>query len=348
MYLSVPPESVWRMPTRIPVPPPPPPNTPFAQFHGFVMDSRTPVVLVLCYATAVHACNRIRRSNRKSLPFCNTSAFHFAVLLHNVGLCLYSAWTFVGISVVILKSLRTTFLVTNGQLGLVGTFWTALCDSSSGLFPQGLAYYGYLFYLSKFYEIVDTVIILCKGRPSSLLQTYHHSGALLCMWASMRYRTPPVWVFVGFNSLIHAIMYFYYTCSALKIQVPQIFKSGLTTIQIFQFLFGSLLALCHAFVYYTKVPSGDAESTINTTSASSSPSACACVDDAGKFWALLLNLTYLAPLTYLFICFWIQSTGQQRRRVRQKALDSTPTPTPTRKAPAHAPEPKSSPESVCK
>ena len=87
---------------------------------------------------------------------------------------------------------------------------TRCCSRSGGglcrIWNEGLAFYGWLFYLSKFYEVVDTLIILAKGRKSSLLQTYHHAGAMLCMWAGIRYMSPPIWMFVLVNSGIHAIM----------------------------------------------------------------------------------------------------------------------------------------------
>ena len=74
------------------------------------------------------------------------------------------------------------------------------------LWNEGLAYYGWLFYISKFYEVVDTLIVLAKGKNSSILQTYHHAGAMMCMWAGIRYMSPPIWMFVLINSGLHALM----------------------------------------------------------------------------------------------------------------------------------------------
>jgi hypothetical protein len=74
------------------------------------------------------------------------------------------------------------------------------------LWNEGLAFYGWFFYLSKFYEVLDTVIIIAKGKRSSTLQTYHHAGAMMCMWSGMRYMSPPIWMFVFVNSGIHALM----------------------------------------------------------------------------------------------------------------------------------------------
>lgn len=74
------------------------------------------------------------------------------------------------------------------------------------LWNEGLAFWGWWFYLSKFYEVVDTAIILAKGKRSSTLQTYHHAGAMFCMWAGIRYMGPPIWIFAFVNSGIHALM----------------------------------------------------------------------------------------------------------------------------------------------
>lgn len=74
--------------------------------------------------------------------------------------------------------------------------FTQFCDKSHSYWNTALGLYGYYFYLSKYYEIFDTIIILLKGRRSSLLQTYHHSGAILTMWAGINYSAYPIWIFV--------------------------------------------------------------------------------------------------------------------------------------------------------
>ncbi|KAF3891932.1 Elongation of fatty acids protein [Trichophyton interdigitale] len=119
------------------------------------------------------------------------------------------------------------------------------------LWNSGLAYFGFLFYLSKFYEVLDTAIILAKGKRSSTLQTYHHAGAMMCMWAGIRYMASPIWIFALFNSLIHAMMYTYYTLTALRVKVPTRIKRSLTTMQIAQFVIGTLLAAAHLFISYS-------------------------------------------------------------------------------------------------
>ena len=54
------------------------------------------------------------------------------------------------------------------------------------------------------------------------------------------------------NSLVHAIMYIYYFCSAIGVRVP--WKKWVTRIQIAQFFFG-MIGGSYFFVLYLKDPS---------------------------------------------------------------------------------------------
>ena len=137
------------------------------------------------------------------------------------------------------------------------------------IWNEGLAFYGWLFYISKFYEIVDTMIVLAKGKKSSILQTYHHAGAMMAMWAGIRYMSPPIWMFVIVNSAIHTLVvrlpslpssksrntndheqYTYYTFSAFQVRIPGILKRTLTILQIAQIIFGATYAFLHLFIAY--------------------------------------------------------------------------------------------------
>ncbi|QDS77665.1 hypothetical protein FKW77_003145 [Venturia effusa] len=270
------------------------------------------------------------------------------------------------------------------------------------LWNEGLAFWGWFFYLSKFYEVFDTFIILAKGKRSSTLQTYHHTGAMMCMWAGIRYMSSPIWMFCFLNSAIHTMMYVYYTLSAVGIRVPQRVKRTLTTMQITQFIIGITFASMHLFVTYT-VPVSATETVLNTVKsavegaasmassvydgpvstatmagtaawfkkmllraageeglaenslnshgelfgpeadsieknrqqyeqhqASSRPSweTVPCIDTTGQAFAIWLNLAYLAPLTGLFVRFFIRSYSRRgassknpsNRRKAEKAI----------------------------
>jgi len=216
---------------------------PFAinpETYNNLLSVKYPITIALLYAITVTLVNRINKQRgNKPWAFSQTYAFYAFVLLHNVFLALYSAWTFINM----FNAVRHAWPGLHGKDGLAGAA-DALCKIhgprglgnavtynstnsmwgvtnkaiklATGNLPdptdvgriwnEGLAYYGWLFYLSKFYEVMDTAIVLAKGKKSSLLQTYHHVGAMLCMWAGIRYMAPPIWMFALVNSAVHALM----------------------------------------------------------------------------------------------------------------------------------------------
>jgi hypothetical protein len=111
-------------------------------------------------------------------------------------------------------------------------------------FAAGVNFWVWNFYVSKYYELADTAILLIKGKPSSFLQTFHHSGSIIGMWVMTTTHAPAAWIFVLFNSFIHTIMYFYYTLTCLGYRPT--WKKILTTMQIIQFLVGNPLGLIYA------------------------------------------------------------------------------------------------------
>ncbi|KAK4981345.1 hypothetical protein LTR66_010064 [Elasticomyces elasticus] len=385
-----------------------------AETYNAALDWKIPLAVASTYTFAVLVLNAYNRSRgNKPWAISQTRFFRAFVIVHNVFLAVFSGVTFVAMA----RATMHFWPGWNSDTGLVGAA-DALCkmhgprgladaatydrttntwgilnqiyhlgvegtpDSTDvgRLWNEGLAFWGWLFYLSKFYEIVDTLIIVAKGKRSATLQTYHHAGAMLCMWAGIRYMSPPIWMFVLLNSGIHTAMYTYFTLSTLGIRVPQSVKGTLTTLQIMQFVFGASYAAAHLFVSYTvpvstpyeiktlieHVVSSASSVLADPTSAVSSLAAAAttagsipwlkkmalraagaeglaenvhdergklitphvqevteryhtetryrddyrtvhCIDTTGAAFAICLNLIYLAPLTGLFIRFFIRS-----------------------------------------
>lgn len=209
------------------------------EVYNNALNVAIPISIALIYATTVTILNRIN-SQRQHQPwaFSKSLPFYLFVLSHNIFLAIFSAWTCLGM----LNAYTQSWPGWEGEHGLVGVV-DALCkihgprglgsaatyshDSSEWTFTdrtlklldrspdstdvgriwnEGLAFYGWLFYVSKFYEIVDTFIVLAKGKKSSVLQIFHHAGAMMCMWAGIRYMSPPIWMFVLINSGLHALM----------------------------------------------------------------------------------------------------------------------------------------------
>jgi hypothetical protein len=360
-----------------------PPSIP-VEIYQAALDIRVPITIAIIYASVVTLLNKYNRSNGfKAWPVSKSSAFFVFVVIHNVLLAVYSGWTFVGMLRALVKTFANPFKTPglsgtidslckiHGTAGLSNSVtynptlyqWTSnapnitkISSPSSAdigrFWNEGLAFYGWFFYLSKFYEVLDTLIILAKGKKSSTLQTYHHAGAMLCMWAGIRYMSPPIWMFVFVNSFIHTLMYTYYTLTAFAVPVPLVIKRSLTTIQIIQFLFGTTYAALHSFVGYSipiSVPISEViTSTVvpAATGVTSSLAAFAtaaglggllnkvmgqdilhaseeeystvtkwqtvqknvsCIDTSGQTFAIWLNVLYLAPLTALFVRFFVKS-----------------------------------------
>ncbi|KAI9675735.1 MAG: hypothetical protein M1817_001102 [Caeruleum heppii] len=367
-----------------------------------------PISIAIVYALAATYLNQVNHQRGKNpWALSKTPVFFAVVLAHNIFLAAYSAWTFVGM----VQAVRHTWTGWHSGHGLAGAT-DALCKihgprnygqavlynattsawrttseevnlSTSGtpdptdvgrLWNEGLAFYGWLFYLSKFYEVVDTFVILAKGKTSSFLQTYHHAGAMLCVWAGIRYMSPPIWMFVTVNAGIHTLMYTYYALTSLSVPIPTAFKRTLTTLQIVQFVIGASYAALHLFISYklpVRIPYTVISSYASSAGASVSSAAhtatkaaasagvgqmlkrlalraageeglaenvrraepggrssilsgaaekmreeiryrteyetVRCIDTSGQAFAIWLNVLYLAPLTYLFVNFFIRS-----------------------------------------
>lgn len=222
-------ETTWRSPFPIP----------FDTFNN-ALNYKVPLTIACCYVVSVIFVNAFNRY-RKQKPWwiSTTRPFKVFVISHNVFLAVYSAVTFYAM----LRAIQHTWPGWNNSNGLAGVA-DALCkvhgprglgDAATynagtsvwetknklinllpegtpdptdvgRLWNEGLAFWGWWFYLSKFYEVLDTFIIVAKGKRSATLQTYHHAGAMLCMWSGIRFMSPPIWMFVFLNSGIHAMM----------------------------------------------------------------------------------------------------------------------------------------------
>jgi len=196
---------------------------------GWWMQPIVPAVGVTCYLLGkpvfVKLC-KLLGTTGKSYPF-----FLF-VVLHNVLLLTFSALVWYESWSVVKDSLKTNGLYATYCDGVVGKYY---------MWNQGMGRLGYLFYLSKYYEFVDTVILVVKQKKVSVLQSYHHAGAVLVMWGLCYTQATSVVVFVGLNSVIHTFMYTYYLLCASGIKLPG--KVVITTAQIIQFFIGIFVTL---------------------------------------------------------------------------------------------------------
>lgn len=105
------------------------------------------------------------------------------------------------------------------------------------------------FYLSKYYEYIDTFILYFNGKTPIFLQKYHHIGAAI-MW-HLCYVYDVDMIFFGslLNSGVHSVMYAYYLASLLHIRIRGI-RVYITTMQMIQLLIGLTAG---SYYYYPPV-----------------------------------------------------------------------------------------------
>ncbi|KAK9708245.1 hypothetical protein K7432_009760 [Basidiobolus ranarum] len=258
---------------------------PLGQYYDLFMYWKTPVITALVYVLVISSLNPkdsgvsrvVAKSNKqpaKTSAKTSSPIFTAFIVFHNFALCLFSGVTFYNMGGAWLNNFLTR------------DFKDAFCDRGGKVWESDLFFWSWLFYLSKYYEIIDTIIILSKGRRSSFLQTFHHAGAIITMWYGVLNNATPVWIFVVFNSFIHTIMYFYYMLTCLGYSPPG--KKYLTTMQITQFVIGISIAISYLFV-------DD------------------CLTSTGSRVAVYLNASYVIPLTFLFKNFAKKTYGAKSK-----------------------------------
>jgi GNS1/SUR4 family len=167
---------------------------------------------------------------RKALHLDTTSQpkwFRYSIIFHNAGLAVFSAITAYNTWVVTWEH-----YMSNGfyaiYCDLDGTFWN---ESRFGS-------WAYIFYLSKYYEFVDTWILILKGKDASFLQVYHHTGIAFIMWCAVASQSSWLLFVVFLNSAIHTLMYTYFCVKSIAPKTEIKVAKYLTMAQICQFLIG--------------------------------------------------------------------------------------------------------------
>ena len=191
-----------------------------------------------------------------------TSGTSRILAAHSLVLCVGSLWMCAGA----LREIRQ-------RIEDEGVAWF-FCESQDP--PPRLYAWAYAYYLSKYYELLDTVLQLFKGRPPPhfFLHVYHHAVVLLMAWNWLEYVQTLQHIALLFNTSVHVVMYYYYFSRVLG--WPVWWKRYVTQFQLVQF--GSSAA-CGVVTLYLVAVRGDA-----------------C---AGK-GALLFNFAFNMTLMYQF------------------------------------------------
>ncbi len=130
-------------------------------------------------------------------------------------------------------------------------FWF-VCEREETAAKGPLFFCSYVYYLSKYYELVDTLIACLRGRPppSFKMHAYHHAVVIFMCWNWLEYTQSLQFPGLLFNTFVHVIMYFYYYKKSVGEKVW--WKNWVTRVQIVQFLTSFALAMPWAWAVFVE------------------------------------------------------------------------------------------------
>ena len=214
----------------------------------------------------------------KAFGIKQTGAIKFVSTVNNWVMCLYSLYTFVGVAALMIAN----FIEIDYSLS------TAVCDPQARMM-RGMDYWMFHFYLSKFWEWIDTWILILKGKnvwpPSNsqfFLHVFHHCTTASIAWVGLNGELSIGYLAALTNSFVHIPMYLYYGVTE-HWQGARHFGVFITPIQIIQFI----------MVISAMVPS------------MISPSSCGATPRAVGWW----TFTYA-----VFLSLFVQMFAQKKAR----------------------------------
>lgn len=107
--------------------------------------------------------------------------------------------------------------------------------------PRRGIYLGYLFFLTKLVELLDTVFFVLRKKKEQItfLHVFHHSVVPIFCWIGIKLAPGgPNGFFPLINSFIHVVMYMYYALTTFgpSVQPYLWWKKYLTRLQMIQFV----------------------------------------------------------------------------------------------------------------
>lgn len=269
-------------------------------FYHVTQDLRVVLGACLVYILAVQSANYLNRRRSKASrgtakKGSQRTTFDYVVIAHNALLCLFSAFVFGNMVQLLVRNFTGRPLE------------AAFCDRDMSWANSGVSLWVWVFYVSKYYEVMDTVVLIAKGKQSSFLQTFHHAGSILSMWLQSAAHMSYGWVFVTLNSFIHTVMYAYYvlTCFGYK---PS-WKRLLTRMQITQFLIGDPIGLLYLWIPECYPP--DPHTQIEIINGWR-------VDLLRfRYFTGYVTLFFVAALVLLFLDFSSKTYGKEDKSVKQ-------------------------------
>ena len=159
--------------------------------------------------------SNMKRTNEPYQPL-NFSRFH------NLILCVWSGTMLVGS----LYNLGYHYFIKDRSLKYLVT------DPDLEIYDS-LQFWFYIYYLSKYYEMIDTFILILKKKNLIILHVWHHAIMMYFGWLWTDSKWTLVWYGMTFNTFVHVLMYYYYFVATYG-KRPW-WRKYLTTLQLIQF-----------------------------------------------------------------------------------------------------------------
>jgi hypothetical protein len=170
---------------------------------------------------------------RDGSPVRNTRALKWVACAWNTALSAMSVWMAVRIGVLVVESIAERGLAEEA------------CDSRvERAFPMAV------FCASKLIELGDTLLLVIRGRPLSVLHVWHHASVMVYCWSAWGVSAPAGSLYGLMNCIVHSVMYPYFALQScphdalatLKVRVRAV-SSAITVLQTAQMAAGLALAL---------------------------------------------------------------------------------------------------------
>lgn len=193
---------------------------------------------VILYLLMVATLSFLRRNQKRGL------SLSYIPTVHNLVLTVGSLVMFIG-------CLNATLIEMRGSRWLWGKGHGAewlLCFPLGTRSAGRVFFWSYIYYLSKFYELLDTVILILKNRPLTFLHVFHHATVIFMCFFWLQYSQSLQIIALLTNTGVHVIMYTYYFLCSLNRPPP--WKKLVTNLQIVQFAFSFVCGVATAWLHF--------------------------------------------------------------------------------------------------
>jgi hypothetical protein len=116
-----------------------------------------------------------------------------------------------------------------------------------------LMFWTNIFYISKYYELLDTLFVVLRKKPLSFLHVWHHCSVVFVCYLGNYQEIVMGWITCFQNSLIHVLMYYYYSLQSMG-RRDVWWRRYLTTLQIIQFVIDIVTSVFFPYFYFVGIP----------------------------------------------------------------------------------------------